>query len=363
MGAGSVIVPIYCEEIAEVRIRGALGTLYDLQIGNGILFAYLVGAYVSYLWLCVASAIIPAVFLLTFAWMPDSPIYLASKGKTEEAERSLRWFRGARYITDYEVKHELERIHKFVSETSRKSPSPKTASEDTRVITNCMTIARDIPKRLFKLPKSPTGKAIIISVSLMIFRQSSGINVVTFYTVDIFEEAGSTLSPSLSAVVVGVAQVVATFMSSLLVERIGRRALLLLSDATMAVCHIVLAVYFYLKQTGVDVRAFGWLPLLCVTTFICAFSLGFGPLPWVMMAELVPNESKSWANGLVVSVCWILVFAITNLFGPTTGNLGQMIKFAIFGGVCILGTVVVACVVPETRGKTREEIQRELRKT
>ncbi|PNF21446.1 hypothetical protein B7P43_G13563 [Cryptotermes secundus] len=363
MGAGSVIVPIYCEEIAEVRIRGALGILFDLQIGNGILFVYLVGAYVSYLWLCIACATIPAVFLLTFAWMPDSPIYLASKGKAEEAERSLRWLRGARCITDYDVKYELDRIQKFVSETSRKSPSQKTASEDTQIITNCMTTARDIPKRLCKLPKSPTGKAIIILVCLMIFRQSSGINVVIYYTVDIFEEAGSTLSPSLSTVVVGVAQVVATFVSSLLVERIGRRPLLLFSDVTMAVCHVVLAVYFYLKQTDVDVRAFGWLPLLCVTTYICVFSLGFGPLPWVIMAELVPNESKSWANGLVVSVYWIVVFAITNLSGLTTGNLGQMIKFAIFGGVCGLGTVVVACVVPETKGKTREEIQRELRKT
>lgn len=363
MGAGSVIVPIYCEEIAEVRIRGALGTLYDLQVSNGILFVYLVGAYVSYLWLCIASAFIPAIFLLTFVWMPDSPIYLASKGKAEEAETSLRWFRGARYIPDYDVKHELERIQKFVSETTRKSPSQKTTSKDIRIIRNCVSIVRDIPKHLFKLPKSPTGKAIIIVACLMIFRQLCGINVVTFYTVDIFKEAGSTLSPSLATVVVGVSQVVATVISSLLVERTGRRALLLFSDVTMAVCQIGLAVYFYLKQTDVDVRAFGWLPLLCVTTFICGFSFGFGPLPWVMMAELVPNESKSWANGLTVSVNWILVFAVTNLFGITTGNFGQMILFGIFGGVCSLGTIVVACIVPETKGKTREEIQRELRKT
>jgi SP family facilitated glucose transporter-like MFS transporter 8 len=362
MGAGSVVVPIYCEEIAEVRIRGALGILFDLQVSNGILFVYLVGAYVSYLWLCIASAIIPAIFLLTFVWMPDSPVYLASKGKAEEAERSLRWFRGARYITDYDVKHELERIQKFVSETTRKSPSQKTASKDIRVITNFMLIPRDIAKHLFKLPKSPTGKAIIIVIILMIFRQFSGINIVIFYTLDLFKEAGSTLSPSLATVVVGVFQVVATLVSSFFVERTGRRALLIFSDVSMALCHLVLAAYFYLKQTDVDVRTFGWLPLLSVTTFICVFSLGFGPLPWVMMAELVPNESKSWANGLAVSANWILVFAITNLFGIAAGNLGQMIMFGIFGGVCSLGAIVVACIVPETKGKTREEIQRELRK-
>jgi SP family facilitated glucose transporter-like MFS transporter 8 len=363
MGAGSVIVPIYCEEIAEVRIRGALGILFDLQICNGILFVYLVGAYVSYLWLCIASAIIPAIILLTFVWVPDSPMYLASRGKAEEAERALRWFRGARYIKDYDVKHELERIQKFVSETTGKSPSKKTESKDIRVRTECMSVLKDIPKHLFKLPKSATSKAIIIVVCLLIFRQFSGVNIVIFYTVDIFREAGSTLSPSLATIIVGVSQVVATYVSSLLVERIGRRALLLFSDAAMAVCHIVLAVYFYLKQTDVDVRTFGWLPLLCVTTFICAMSLGFGPLPWVMMAELIPNESKSWASGLAASVNWILVFTITNLFGIAAGNLGQIIMFGVFGGACSLGTVVVACVVPETKGKTREEIQRELRKS
>jgi SP family facilitated glucose transporter-like MFS transporter 8 len=363
MGAGSVIIPIYCEEIAEVHIRGALGILYDFQVSNGILFVYLIGAYVSYLWLCIASAIIPAIFLLTFVWMPESPMYLASKAKAEEAESSLRWFRGARYITDYDVKPELERIQKFVSETAETSPSQETASQDARVIRNCMSILKIIPKYLLTLPTSPTGKAIIIVVCLMIFRQLSGINVVIFYTVDIFKAAGSTLSPSSATVVVGVSQSVATYLSSLLVERIGRRGLLLVSDVTMAVCHIVLAVYFYLKQTDVDIRSFGWLPLLCVTTFISVYSLGFGPLPWVMMAELVPNESKSWANGLAVSVCWILMFGITNLFGITVRYLGDMIMFGIFGGLCCLGTVVVACVVPETKGKTREEIQRELRET
>lgn len=363
MGAGSVIVPIYCEEIAEVRIRGALGILYDLQVSNGILFVYLVGAYVSYLWLSIASAIIPAIFLLTFVWMPESPIYLASKAKAEEAERTLRWFRGARYITDYDVKPELERIQKFVSETAEKSPSQETASKSARVITNCMSILKVIPKYLLTLLTSPTGKAVVIVVCLMSFRQLSGINVVIFYTVDIFKEAGSTLSPSSATVIVGVSQVVATYLSSLLVERIGRRGLLLFSAVTMAVCHIVLAVYFYLKQTDVDARNFGWLPLLCVNIFISVFSLGFGPLPWVMMAELVPNESKSWANGLAVSISWILVFGITYLFGSMVRNLGQMIMFGIFGGMCTLGTVVVACVVPETKGKTREEIQRELGKT
>jgi SP family facilitated glucose transporter-like MFS transporter 8 len=126
---------------------------------------------------------------------------------------------------------------------------------------------------------------------------------------------------------------------------------------------LLLAVHFYLKQIGGDLRTFDWLPLLCVATFIASFKIGFGPLPWVMMAELLPNESKSWASGLAVSVCWILVFAVTNLYGMMIDSLGAMITFGIFGGMCTLGTVIIAFIVPETTGKTREEIQLELRRT
>ena len=360
LGTGSVVTPIYCEEIAEVRLRGALGVLYDLQISNGILFVYVVGAYVSYIWLCIACAIIPAVSFLTFVWMPESPIYLASKGKKIETEKSLRWLRGARYVTDYDMKPELERIQKFVSQSKRESPSEGASSRD--IPAHNLFLVKEIPKRLFTLSPSPTKRALNIVCCLMIFRQVNGINAVIFYTVDIFQEAGGILSPFLATIIVGIVQVVATYISSLVVERTGRRVLLLISNVTMAVCHLLLGMHFYFKQIGGDLRTLGWLPLLCVATFIAGFNIGFGPLPWVMMAELLPNESKSWASGLAASVNWILVFAVTNLYGMMIENLGPMITFVIFGGMCILGTVIIAFIVPETTGKTREEIQLELRR-
>lgn len=344
-----------------MRLRGALGVLYDLQVGNGILFVYVVGAYAPYIWLCIACALIPAVSFLTFIWMPESPIYLASKGKKIETEKSLRWLRGARYVTNYDLKPELERIQKFVSESKRESPSQGASSRD--IPAHIVFLMKEIPKRLFTSPPSPTKRAVNIVCWLMIFRQVNGINAVIFYTVDIFQETGGILSPFLATIIVGIVQVVATYISSLLVERTGRRVLLLFSNVTMAVCHLLLAVHFYFKQMGDDLRTFDWLPLLCVATFIAGFNIGFGPLPWVMMAELLPNESKRWASGLAASVNWILVFAVTNLYGMMFENLGLTIRFRMFGGMCILGTVIIVFIVPETTGKTREEIQLELRRT
>jgi SP family facilitated glucose transporter-like MFS transporter 8 len=171
------------------------------------------------------------------------------------------------------------------------------------------------------------------------------------------------LSPFLATIIVGIVQVVATCIASLLVERTGRRVLLLFSNVTMAVCHLLLAVHFYLNQNGGDLRNFGWLPLICVATFIAGFNIWFGPLLWVMMAELLPNESKNWTSGLAGSVNWILVFAVTNLYGMMIEKLGPMITFGMFGEMCILGTVIIGFIVPETTGKTCEEIQLILRRT
>lgn len=355
MGAGSVITPIYCEEIAEVNIRGAIGVFFDLQVGNGILLVYIIGSYVSYNWLCIACAIFPVVFFVTFYWMPESPIYLIANGKSQEAENSLSWLRGAKHIPDYDIKPELDTIHKLVSQTNKS----QTVSNDTN--NQLFSILKLIPNCLLFCKTSATAKAVKIVAFLMIFRQMSGINAIIYYTVNIFEEAGTSLSPFTSTIIVGVSQVIFTYLSSVLVERTGRRVLLLLSEITIAICQIVLAVYFYLKQQQVNVKSFGWLPLVCITVYIGVFNLGFGPLPWVMMAELVPNKSKSWASGLCVSVNWISVFVITNVFQSMIQHLGPVITFSIFGVLCVIGTIVVALIVPETKGKTREQIQQELK--
>ncbi|PSN47389.1 hypothetical protein C0J52_11155 [Blattella germanica] len=360
LGTGSVITPIYCEEIAEVSVRGAIGVLFDLQVGNGILWAYVVGAYVPYLWLCVASAIMPVFFFATFIWMPESPIYLMSKGKFTDAENALRWLRGAKYINGYDVTPELERIKALVSQTAKTRDANKPSTP--RGVHQYFSILKEIPKCIFMSKRSATIKAVKIVACLMILRQLSGINAIIFFTTNIFDDAGSTLSPTLATIVVGVIQIVFTYFSSLLVERVGRRMLLLLSDVVMAVCHIVLAIYFYLIMSDYKIQYLGWLPIACIGTFMAVFNLGFGPLPWVMMAELVPNESKSWASGLGVSVNWILVFVITNTFGTMVESVGPVVTFGIFGGICAFGTVVIALIVPETKGKTREQIRQELEK-
>ena len=108
----------------------------------------------------------------------------------------------------------------------------------------------------------------------------------------LFQSAGSDLEPSTATIIVGVIQVVSTFISTLVVDRLGRRILLLISDCVMAICTLLLGIYFYLLNEHDDVSNLGWLPLTSVCVFIVVFSLGYGPIPWMMVGELFPHRSK-----------------------------------------------------------------------
>jgi SP family facilitated glucose transporter-like MFS transporter 8 len=177
----------------------------------------------------------------------------------------------------------------------------------------------------------------------------------------LFQDAGSDLEPSTATIIVGVIQVVATFISTLVVDRLGRRLLLLISDFVMAVCALLLGVFFYLKDVEKDdVTNLGWLPLTSVCVFIIVFSLGYGPIPWMMVGELFAPQIKGFASSLSCVLNWILAFLVTRFYSDLAIASGTHTTFWIFAGISLIGTVFVFFIVPETKGKTLDEIQKEL---
>lgn len=205
--------------------------------------------------------------------------------------------------------------------------------------------------------KTTNRNAFFIALLLMFFQQFSGINAVIFYTVPIFQSAGSTMDPAICGIVVGVVQVLMTFVSSVLIDKAGRRILLLQSSFIMGSCLIVLGVYFKLQNDKVDVSGIGWLPLASVVLFIVSFSLGFGPIPWMMMGELCAPDIKGLASALTVMFNWSLVFLVTKTFATMQLYLGSDWTFWFFGFWMMLCTLYVFFKVPETKGKTNAEIQ------
>jgi len=194
----------------------------------------------------------------------------------------------------------------------------------------------------------------------MAFQQFSGINAVVFYTEEIFADAGGSVQGATAAAIVGAVQVVATLLSSLVVDRAGRRPLLLVSGTVMAACSTTLGAFFYMKAAHHDVSALGWLPVATVCLYFVVFSLGFGPVPWLMLGELFAPEVKGVAGSVASSASWWLTFLVTSQFGPVVAAIGEGPTFWAFAALTALGVVFVAVFVPETKGRTLEQIQQRL---
>lgn len=208
------------------------------------------------------------------------------------------------------------------------------------------------------LVKNPTNRmALIVSLSLMLFQQLSGINAIIFYMETIFEKAGSTIEPAIATIIIGVIQVLMTFVSAILIDKAGRKILLLQSSVVMGLCVGVVGIYFYMLKIKSDVSSIGWLPLLSLILFIVSFSLGFGPIPWMMMGELFAPDVKSVASSIAVMFNWGLVFMVTKLYDPLVAAYGTYGTFWMFGVFMAICTVFVILKVPETKGKSNAEIQ------
>lgn len=151
----------------------------------------------------------------------------------------------------------------------------------------------------------------------------------------------------------------ATFSSTLLVDRAGRKILLTISAFVMCLCLGTLGIYFHLKDTNTtDLSNMTTLPVASVALFLIVFSIGFGPIPWMMIGELFPNKLKGIAGSISAAFNWTLAFTVTKLFQNMINTFGSGLTFGIFGIICGAGTIFVILMVPETKGKDISEVQR-----
>lgn len=331
-GAFCVAAPIYTGEIAEKEIRGSLGSYFQLMITIGILFVYAIGSAVNVFYLSIICGAIPLIFGAVFFFMPETPMYLVSRGKDQEAKNSIRKLRGDAYDVDSElITLQLEHQNNVANKLPIKQAFTTTAAK----------------------------KALAISMMLMFFQQVCGVNAIIFYTSNIFRDANSGISGSDGSIIVGVMQIIFTFIATLTVDRLGRRILLLVSETLMAVCCILMGVYFYLSKQPEykdTVSSLSWLPLFSLCVFIAAFSLGFGPIPWMIIGELFPPGIKGVAGSISATFNWVLAFIVTKTFNLVRED----IPFWVFGSLCIVGVLYIYFFVPETKGKSLTQIQQML---
>ncbi|KAH8325133.1 hypothetical protein KR074_002730, partial [Drosophila pseudoananassae] len=334
VGVGSLSLPVYLGETLHPEVRGTLGLL-PTALGNiGIVVCYVAGTFMNWSQLAVFGAALPVPYLILMSFMPESPRWYVGEGHEEKARQSLTWLRGK----DADVESELRILMLTQAEADN------LANQHT----------------LLELMKPRNLKPLSISLGLMFFQQFSGINAVIFYTVSIFKEAGTTIDSYVCTIIVGVVNFMATFAASALIDRIGRKILLHFSNFAMIVTLSILGAFFYCKIHGPDFSHVTWLPLTCFVIYVIGFSMGFGPIPWLMMGEILPAKVRGPAASMVTAFNWACTFIVTKTFQDMIDLLGTHGAFWVFAGVCFVGVFFVIFFVPETRGWTLEEIERRL---
>ncbi|XP_028134949.1 facilitated trehalose transporter Tret1-like [Diabrotica virgifera virgifera] len=335
-GSFCVTAPMYTSEIAQTEIRGTLGTFFQLFITIGILYCGIFGFALHvklFNWFCL---VIPIIFGVLFAFQPETPVYDLRNNKPDKAEKSFNKLRGKDYDHTGEVNIILADI-----ENEKKMVSFKEA-----------------------MKTKAAKKSTLICFMLMFYQQLSGINAVMFYSQDIFVTAGSTLKDSYCVIILQTIQVIATVVSAWAVDKFGRRILLMISAAAMAFSTGLLGIFFSLKDREVlsesGVRSIGFIPVLSLNVFIIAFSLGFGPIPWLASSEMFSPEIKSICSSAAATFNWFLAFLVTKFYFACAKGLGTDMTFYIFTVISATAVFFVLIIIPETKGKTFAEIQHEL---
>ncbi|KAG8035361.1 hypothetical protein G9C98_006807 [Cotesia typhae] len=330
------LLSMYCGEIAEPAIRGILGSFFEIFITAGPVWAFSIGPFVSYTNYCIICAALPVIFFILFFSMPESPYYLAAKGRKEDVIKVLARLRGK---SREAVEKEADEIEATVQEIYSKE-------------TNLMDLIR----------VKANFKALVLTCLLITFQQLSGIVVVLFYSEIIFESAGEfSLSTSTQTILVSLVQCSGSCFNPLVVDRLGRRILLVISSAGAAICLGLLGLFFYLKDAAKsDISNFGWLPIFSMLAYMASYSVGLGPLSWTIMGEMFSQEIKAKASSIFVFICTIFIFIISRYFVNVAEAFGSYTAFWIFAVCCLVCILFTIFFLPETKGKTFPQIQAEL---
>jgi sugar porter (SP) family MFS transporter len=328
IGIASMLAPLYMAEVSPARIRGRLVSLNQMAIVTGILLAYLVNWSLSFggpsgwRWM-FAIAVVPSLGLfLGLFFVPESPRWMVEQKRDVDALAVLRKIEGAN------AEAQLDAIRQSVA-------------AEAGTFTDLLAPA--------------LRKPLFLTVSLAILQQITGINTVLFYGSMIWERhlGGSSHSTAIGAnVTIGLINFLATVIALWLIDRTGRRPLLMFSSACMAVCQLLLGIAFTLAAPP------AWLVLGCMLLCVAAFAVGLGPAVWVLMSELFPTRVRGRAMSVANTALWVASFVLTATFLSLAHALTITGAFSIYSAMCVLTFFLVWRFTPETKGKSLEEIER-----
>ena len=346
IGLASGISPMYIAEISPAHLRGRLVSLNQMAIVVGILLAQIINWLIAqpvlpgatprdilvswngqsgWRWMFAVTAIPSLLFLIATFLVPESPRWLASKGRSNQALRVLERLGGQAYA--------------------------RQVMEDFRAASG------DEPRVSFLRELSSPGlvTALLLGVTLAVLQQWCGINVIFNYAQEIFAAAGYQISGILfNIVITGAVNVIFTMVAFATIDRFGRRALLLTGISGLVIIYVILGMLYRLHLQGMPM-------LLLVLAAIACYAVSLAPVTWVVIAEIFPNRIRGGAMSIAVTALWVACFVLTYTFPSLNAALGTAGVFWTYAGICLAGLLFLYLRLPETRGKSLEEIETNMR--
>jgi len=343
MGLGFVLAtaPVYIVEIATTDMRGLLGCFVQFFGGVGVLFSFILGAFLNWWQLAGAMIVMIVPFVIGMVFAPESPRWLFLQGRDIEAHKSLEWLRG---------KNQESVIALEVAEI-RKENKDKLENKVT---------AKD-------LLEPATLRPFMITLTMYFFLNMSGMNIMIFYCNSIFFYSGSNIDSNVASIIVAIILLFSSFIAIGIITKLNRKIILISSMFGMGVCYVILGGCFYHIEKRMQDHAaglpaqdnqFGWVPPLTILTLLFLGNGGYGTLIWVVIAELLPPKVRAIGNAFIICFGFILGFIVSKTFVDLTISIGASGTFWLYAGVCLLGSIFTFFCVPETKGKSIEEIQR-----
>jgi sugar porter (SP) family MFS transporter len=345
IGLASNLSPMYIAEVAPAQARGKLVAINQLTVVVGILLAQVVNWFIAekvspdataeqilhswngqtgWRWMFAVTAIPSLLFFVGMWLVPESPRWLAKNGQPDRARRILSRIGGETY------------------------------AEQALVEIND-SVALEIHQVNYSdLLEPRLRKVLLLGIVLAVFQQWCGINVIFQYAGEIFSAAGYNISDTLKNIAwTGSVNMAFTFVALGLVDRLGRRPLMLIGGIGLAVIYGILGVCYHQHVQG-------WPMLVLVLAAIACYSMSLAPVVWVVIAEIFPNRIRGAAISVCVSALWIACFLLTFSYPALNEAVGPAGSFGIYAGICVAGALYIKLMLPETKGRTLEEIERQL---